>query len=81
MYTKAFERREQVIEAVAGSRRDVQTFSLNPGKNQRKCTSGLRMRDIVRDTRRMSFSSDYANYMDIFYHVDASGMLVGIHID
>ena len=35
----------------------------------------------MRDARRMSFSSDYANYMDIFYHVDASGMLVGIHID
>ena len=50
--------------AVAGSRRDVQTFCLNPGKNQRKCTSGLPTRDIVRDARRMSFSSDYANYMD-----------------
>ena len=26
------------------------------------------MWDIVRDARRMSFSSDYANYTDIFYH-------------
>ena len=33
--------------AVAGSRRDVQTFSLNHGKNQCKCTCGLRTREIA----------------------------------